>query len=423
MTNAKSPSSDFPAAQPPPDYGLLPNSRPRSLWSQIGMVLLQPGRFFRTLSTLPDSRQWVWAALLILVLVGFSAVQADSHAPAPADSQPGGGVFGPVPGDPFEGEVSDGVAISGGRGGFGPVEGGPGEEPAGPGAGGGEGESSPSDDWTTALIAASNIVAVWIIAVALLAVVSLLRGVAPQWGHSVQIAVWASVPLGLMAALQLVYFFAGGTSGEPGMAGLLPDLEAYADLPDSQQALALSFASRLTLFSVWALALVYVGGRQTLRGPWLVVTLAVLALVALIVAIPVVAGTITAPEEEAAAGEPGEIIGPDMMPGEIPPGEFPPGAEFPGMDESGIEVLPGDGMPGDVPPMDESGEAAIGGAESGIEVLPGDEAPGDVPPMDESGAESGTDARPEAEPSGAASEPAPRRSVPDAIEVAPGRSQ
>jgi len=401
MTHTKPTSSDFPVAQPPPEYGLLPNSRPRSLWSQIGMVLLQPGRFFRTLPTLPDSRQWVWAALLILVLVGFSAVQADSHAPAPTDGQPAEGGFRPVPGDPFEGDVSGGVAVSGG--GFGPVEGGPVEGPVGPGAGGGEGESSPSDDWTTALIAASNIVAVWLIAIVLLAVVSLLRGIPPQWGHNVQIAVWASVPLGLMAALQLVYFFAGGTSGEPGMAGLLSEWDAYADLAESQQALVLSFASRLTLFSAWALALVYVGGRQTLRGPWLAVTLTVLALVALIVAIPVAAGTITAPEDEAASGEPGGIIGPDMMPGEMPPGEFPPGAEFPGMDESGIE-----GMPGDVPPVDESGEIVPGGAESGIEVLPGEGMPGDVPPAEESGA---------------SSEPAPERLAPDAIQIAPGRAR
>ena len=40
-----------------------------------------------------------------------------------------------------------------------------------------------------------------------------------------------------MAALQLIYFFAGGKSGEPGMAGLLPEWDAYADLTRSQQAL------------------------------------------------------------------------------------------------------------------------------------------------------------------------------------------
>ncbi len=392
MTHAKPTSSDFPVAQPPPEYGLLPNSRPRSLWSQIGMVLLQPGRFFRTLPTLPDSRQWVWAALLILVLVGFSAVQADSHAPDPTDGQPAEGGFRPVPGDPFEGEVSGGVAVSGVEGGFGPVEGGPVEGPVGPGAGGGEGESSSSDDWTTALIAASNIVAVWLIAIMLLAVVSLLRGIPPQWGHNVQIAVWASVPLGLMAALQLVYFFAGGTSGEPGMAGLLSEWDAYADLAESQQALVLSFASRLTLFSVWALALVYVGGRQTLRGPWLAVTLTVLALVALIVAIPVAAGTITAPEDEAASVEPGGLIGPDMMPGEFPPEDVPP------MDESG-EMVPGGEVPGaEFPGMDESS----------IEVMPGDDMPEDVPPAEESGA---------------SSEPAPERPAPDAIQIAPGRAR
>ena len=261
----------------------------------------------------------------------------------------------------------------------------------------------------------------------------------PQWSHNVQLAIWASVPLGLMAALQLVYFFAGGTAGEPGMAGLLSEWDAYADLPASQQALALSFASRLTLFSLWTVALVYIGGRQTLRGPWLALTLATLALVALVVAIPVVAGTITAPDDEAAPGQPGEMIGPDMMPGELGPGEFPPGAESgemaPGGEAPGMDALPDEGMPGNVPPGAESGEMAPGGEAPGMDAPPDEGMPGDVPPADGSGeaapgdGESGANVRPEEAPSGESmredAPPAeePAAPPPDAIEVAPERVQ
>lgn len=359
MTNAKLSSTDFPPDQPP-EYGLLPNSRPRSLWGQFGMALLQPGRFFRTLPSLPDNRQWVWAALLILLLAGLSAVQANSSAPIPSESLPPGGDFGPMPGDPFGGGASGGgaAAISGG-GGAGPVAG---PEIPGAGAPGGGGESNPAEDWTTALIAASNIVVMWAIVTLLLAVVSLLRGVPPQWNHNIQIAIWASVPLGLMAALQLVYFFAGGTAGEPGMAGLLPEWDAYADLPESQQALALSLASRATLFSLWTVVLVYMGGRQALRGQRWVVALVTLALVALVVAIPVAAGTITAPEDEAIRDLPGGVIGPEGLPGEPPPGVEFPGDEAPGIDVSPEEAPPGEGPLEDMLPAEESGEAPPAGA-------------------------------------------------------------
>lgn len=421
MTNVNYSANDFASTQPP-DYGLLPNSRPRGLWSQIGMVLFQPGRFFRTLATLPDNRQWVWVALLILILTGFSAVQVNSNAPSAAGTQAPAGDMGPMPGDPFSGEVSGGAVISSSEGrGVGPVVSGPFEESAGPEAAESAAESDPVADWTTALIAASNIVVVWIIVILLLAVVTLLRGVPPRWGHNVQIAIWASVPLGLMAALQLIYFFAGGKSGEPGMAGLLPEWDAYADLTRSQQALALSFASRLTLFSLWSVALVYLGGRHTLRGPWLVVVIVTLALVALVVAIPVVAGTIEAPEEEAPPVQPGELMGPDMMPGELPPG-----AEFPGGEAPAGDVGPGEVPLEGMPSMEGSGEVIPGGEALESEMLPG-EGPSEMPPAEESSEAIPGDEAPELETSreGASELPPAAESgaQPGAIEVEPERVQ
>ncbi len=111
--------------------------------------------------------------------------------------------------------------------------------------------SDVSESWTTALIASSNIVLAWLLLVVLLCEVSLARGKRPRLAHNVQIAVWASVPLGLMAVLQIVYYAAGGQAGEPGLAGLLPEWGRYADLSRGQRSLLLSGATRATLFGLW----------------------------------------------------------------------------------------------------------------------------------------------------------------------------
>ena len=127
------------------------------------------------------------ACFSILILTGFSAVQVNSNAPSAGGTQAPAGDMGPMPGDPFSGEVSGGAVISSSEGrGVGPVVSGPFEEPAGPEAAESAAESDPVADWTTALIAASNIVVVWIIVILLLAVVvlaylgTLAQGVMPE---------------------------------------------------------------------------------------------------------------------------------------------------------------------------------------------------------------------------------------------------
>src|ERR1043165_8532284 len=62
----------------PRDYQLARQVRPRSLWGQIWTITLQPGYFFRTLPPANDTRQWFWAAMLILALVGFSAIRQNA---------------------------------------------------------------------------------------------------------------------------------------------------------------------------------------------------------------------------------------------------------------------------------------------------------------------------------------------------------
>ena len=60
------------------DYQITQRTRPRGLWGQVWMALLQPGYFFRTLPLMEDTRTWLWAAVLILALTGISAVRQDA---------------------------------------------------------------------------------------------------------------------------------------------------------------------------------------------------------------------------------------------------------------------------------------------------------------------------------------------------------
>jgi hypothetical protein len=335
-------------------------SRPRSLVGQMSMALLEPNAFFRALP-FASGRQWLWTGLLILLLVGLSAVRqetlsADSGAPAidlggpPIDDLGGGG---------------GGAIISGGGGGIaispGPM-GGP--MPSDPGLGGPVTTPTPTADvsqtWTTALLAASHVVLGWAVLSVLLSEVTLFNGRAPELGLNMRLAVWATVPLGLMAALQLIFFAAGGKPGEPGLVGLLSEWEGYATLPLFAKSLVLSLASRLTLFWVWSLVLVTIGARRALEGkPW-AVALVVAAWAVVLVVAPVVTGAVKA--EEAPISE--NI--------DLPPSEMLPGLEslLPLVEGTPEAGMPGgmDAPPVDFAPMSPEGEAAPAemNAESGV---------------------------------------------------------
>lgn len=317
------------------DYALARRTRPRGLVGQIGMVLFEPGAFFRALSLAENSRQWVWAAVLILALVGISAVRQSAlqsggtpvaSAP-PITDIPGGGM-------PFGGpNMSGGPGTSGG--GMSPAE-----------LTGGSSGSDVSSTWTTALLAAAGILLGWMILAVLLCEVSLFNGVAPRLGRNFQIAIWASVPVGLMAALQLLYYAAGGTVGAPGISGLLSEWHGYADLPHFLQSLLLSLTSHLTLFWLWSLALIFIGARMALRGRSWAVLLVVVAWVLVAVIAPVLTGDIAAPEDTGAV--------PDMA----QPGMFePPTGDAGDMlapDGGRPQFAPEDGLP----PPEESFEIA-----------------------------------------------------------------
>jgi hypothetical protein len=185
------------------------------------------------------------------------------------------------------------------------------------------------------------VVVAWLLLALILGIVPFMNGVLPNLGRNLQIAVWASLPLGLMALIQLIYVWRGGQLGEPGLSGLLPDWDTYRAMNESQKTVALSLAIRLTLFGLWTLILVYLGGRSALRGKRLVVLLAVLSWAVLIVVLPVLAGSIDLPGDELEPGT--ELIDPSMG----DPGMMP--------QDGGPLIIPEGEMGSVAPPPVESG--------------------------------------------------------------------
>jgi hypothetical protein len=258
------------------------------------MLLLQPGSFYRTLPAMHETRQWVWAAVIILALVGLSAVrqealrtnsQTSSNTPftPPVESVSGP----PVGGNSFPtGPAKGGGIDSGGQ--IPP----PTSEPTA------DSSADITQTWTTALIEASNMVVGWFILALLLCEVSLFKGVPPRIGYNLQIAIWASLPLGLMALLQLVYYQAGGPVREPGLLGLLNEWKPYATLPQFWRSVAVSVAVRATLFWLWSLVLIYFGARYALRGRTWTSALVVVMWAIILIVVPVLTGAVAAPKPE-----------------------------------------------------------------------------------------------------------------------------
>lgn len=275
----------------------------RSLVNQIGTALMQPANFYRTLPASHASRQWVWVGLLILALVGFSAVRYDALKTAETTATDTG--------TPIDGEIP--IDAGGGKGGGGGIDfGGIPSDVGGTPTETTETEATPEEitaKWSIALEAAGEIVLQWIIISILLIEVSLLRGRKPRMGHNWQIAIYSSLPLALMAALQLAYYYAGGKVGEEGLSGLIDQWKGYADLSEFQKNVAYSLSTRLTLFWLWSLSLLYLGARYGLKGRTWSATLVVLIWAGVLVVGPVAAGWVEAPKDETQT---------EIVPGEIP---------------------------------------------------------------------------------------------------------
>lgn len=208
----------------------IPTPRPRSLprrnigfMGSISTVLLRPGVFFRNLTPSPNDRQWLWAGLLIVGLAGLAAVRREAVMAASAADFAFSGVSSP---------------------------------------------NTISTTLTTALIAASGLIVGWVIQSLLLVEVWLFRGMRPHVGLNLRVAIWASVPLGLMAAVQIAYYAVQGLPGEPGLVGLMLEWPGYISASPVLQAVLKAFAAHFTLFWLWQMLLLYLGALHTLRGKW-----------------------------------------------------------------------------------------------------------------------------------------------------------
>lgn len=234
--------------------------RPRSMIGNVSAVLLQPVVFFRSL---PVSRHWLWVGLLMLIITGFSAV----HQPAlEEDTIPPGEA--PAIVLPPDASISGGM--SGIEGGF--------VASNSPGMGQ---SATPAPDVSktvmTALLAATGVLITWFIQALVLSEISLINGTRPSFGLNLQIAIWASVPLALMLVIQQLYFAAGGKPGMMGFSLVLERWAAFRTLPAFSQAVLTTLASNFTLFWLWNLGLLYIGGRVALGGKRAAVTLVIVA--------------------------------------------------------------------------------------------------------------------------------------------------
>jgi hypothetical protein len=300
------------------DYAIIRQPRPRGVITQVVTVALQPTYFFRTLPNVADTRQWFWVAGLILILIGLSAVRQESLKSN--DTNPA--LFVPPPVENTA-PINPGGNVTGGF---------PGSIPGGPGSVPPPETAAPPVDitstWTTALISGSHIILGWFVLTILLCEVSLFNGVSPSLSQNMQIAIWTTVPLGIMAGLQLVYFADGGALRESGLAGLLNYWEGYKQLPTFVQSLLISLTSRLTIFWLWTLVLIYIGARNALRGKRWAVALVVIGWVIILTVAPVLTGVIAAPEQAASPSAEHSTNPLDsLLPGADSSNEPPPGAQ------------------------------------------------------------------------------------------------
>lgn len=274
------------------DISMARPPRSRGLISQVSIVLLQPRYFFRSMP-LADNRQWFIIAFLILALVGWSAVRQDSlqgttdlsvafttDTSLSGNTQGGGFDLGGIP----SGDLTNSPIPSL------------------------DGSHDITDTLITALIAASQILTGWLVLAILLSEVSFFNSTMPKLGLNIRIAVWATVPMGVMAGIQLIYFAAGGKPGAAGISGLLGLWQDYANFPVMTRRLLLSISSQITLFWVWSLFLLYIGARSSLRGKWWTSLIVVVAWVVILVVFPVFTDMISMPEQTVSMGTDSQIV-------------------------------------------------------------------------------------------------------------------
>jgi hypothetical protein len=165
---------------------------------------------------------------------------------------------------------------------------------------------------------------VWSVQAFLLLLVPLMSGCRPSLGRGFQVAVWASVPLVLMLIVQTLYRSAGGVGDSPGISALLTRWEAFETQPADVQWLLMSAASQVTVWRLWALALLYIGAREALQGRRVAALLVCALWAGVAVVAPVMMGMTPLPAPDA-----------------LPLSELPAPEAFP-VEPFGLEGLPND---------------------------------------------------------------------------------
>jgi len=303
---------------------------PNGVWGQIRTLLFHPETFFKALGA--STSAWLFVAVVLMMLTGVSEVQRQQRLIAVTPDGTSGDFGAPTV---DEGMPMGDPMMPGMPGGGVPLP------PTEVGGGGGPTTSVPITQQLEQILGASGpILAIWLILTPLLAIVPFFNRAAPRWSRALQIAIWATVPLGVLALLQLAYYSAGGKAGEPGLVGIVDELPFYVSLTAMQKSLLLSASSKVTLFHGWTLALIYLGARQTLRGKRAVVMVIIAAWLALMVFLPVATGAYKIEEQLPAI----ETLPDGSMPGDgtmIDEGMSPEGGDPMGESLPIEEVAPG----------------------------------------------------------------------------------
>jgi len=306
------------------------NMPTRGFLAELLTLLTKPIQFFTELGNRRVSPHTRLISLLILVVMAVTALQMPTQDTTQTVDVP----FEQLPTDsgmPFDP-------------GFPPPDGGMVD-------GGGTATEDPTTKWITVLTTISKQVMIWGTLTILLSIIMLANGYMPPFGKNLEIAIWASVPLALMAGLQLAFISGGGTINANGFSGFLDEWGNFATLDLRLQSVIHAFAEQVTLFWLWGLWLLYIGMRFTLRGKRVIVLFTLMMWVVLSTLVysfrsyDVLTSTAPPMEEPMPMDDlpmdmptDSEMLPDGEFPQDIPSDEMIPDGEL-AMDESAVDVV------------------------------------------------------------------------------------
>lgn len=253
---------------------------PGGIVGQITTLITRPKAFFQKM---PHTRQWLWIGLLVLFIAGFTAsnqVTQQSNASASTAQQAGSSALSTQATSNANAQTTSSAGSS--------------TAAAITATTASTTQQTSSVDANTTLmsglLAACGVLVMWAGQTVLLCLVTMLQAYAPNIGRSLQVAVWASLPLALMLILRQLNFAMGGTGGSVGLSLLLTQWDGYAKLAEPARRVLAVFMSNISLFWLWNLVLLYFGARYALRGNRLSVMLIVVMWIAAAAVVPVLVG-------------------------------------------------------------------------------------------------------------------------------------